>query len=141
MSILRLWTAVRHNSHETASLDFSWWYPLTMIFSSLEIDFAIITASIPVFWPLITNALPEIFVTREVRVTHHQRLPDSNGAQYEMNRTYSVKSIGGDSQDNLREVREHPQTDYSDPLIVEHVTGKLETSAQISSEKQKKRRN
>ena len=133
MSVLRLWTAVRHNRHDATSLDFTWWYPLTMIFSSLEIDFAITCASIPIFWPLITSALPQIFVTKEVRVTHHQRLPDHNAA-YEMKRTYSKKSVGGDSQENL-------QTDYSDPLIRDHVTGKLENNAEITSEKQKKRPN
>lgn len=140
MSVLRLWTAVRHKRHETSTLDFTWWYPLTMILASLEIDFAIICASIPIFWPLIANILPQIFVTQEVRVTHHQRLPDNNNPDYELDRAYSVKSSGGDSQENLREAREHKKTDYSDPFIVDHVTGKLENNAQVVCEKQKKRR-
>lgn len=40
MAILRLWTAVRQRSFGNSALDFTWWYPLTLIISSLEIDFA-----------------------------------------------------------------------------------------------------
>ncbi|KAF2451514.1 hypothetical protein P171DRAFT_426024 [Karstenula rhodostoma CBS 690.94] len=140
MSVLRLWATIRHNRNDVNSLDFTWWYPLTMILASLEIDFAIICASIPIFWPLIVNALPQIFVTKEVRVTHHQRLPDNTNTDYEMERTYSVKSSGGDSQENLRDLHEHPKTDYSDPFVVDHVTGQLENNAQVVSEKLQKRR-
>ncbi|KAJ4351736.1 uncharacterized protein N0V89_007079 [Didymosphaeria variabile] len=140
MSILRLWTTIRHNKYDASSLDFTWWYPLTMILASLEIDFAIICASIPIFWPLIATALPQIFVTQEVRVTHHRRLPDNNNAEYDMGRKYSIKSSGGDSQENLTELQEHPKTDYSDPLVVDHVTGKIKNNAEVVSQNQKKRR-
>ncbi|KAF9739542.1 hypothetical protein PMIN01_02176 [Paraphaeosphaeria minitans] len=175
MSVLRLWTVVRHNKSAVTLLDFTWCtkprdfgnklelkhtlnpvssyfdhfadfvphtigYPLTMILASLEIDFAIICASIPIFWPLIANSLPQIFVTQEVRVTHHQRLPDSTNTDYELDRTSSIKSSGGDSQENLRKMHDQPKTDYNDPFIIEHVTGKLENNAQVVSENQKKRR-
>ncbi|KAL5448894.1 hypothetical protein PMIN06_007000 [Paraphaeosphaeria minitans] len=140
MSVLRLWTVVRHNKSAVTLLDFTWWYPLTMILASLEIDFAIICASIPIFWPLIANSLPQIFVTQEVRVTHHQRLPDSTNTDYELDRTSSIKSSGEDSQENLRKMHDQPKTDYNDPFIIEHVTGKLENNAQVVSENQKKRR-
>jgi hypothetical protein len=111
-----------------------------MILASLEIDFAIICASVPIFWPLIVNALPQIFVTKEVRVTHHQRLPDGTNTEYEMRRGSSLKSGGGDDQENLRTQYEHPKTDYSDPLVMDHVVGKLESNTQVFSQKQQKRR-
>lgn len=111
-----------------------------MIMSSLEIDFAIICASIPIFWPLITAALPQIFVTHEVRVTHHQRLPDNTNTEYELRRSYSCKSGGGDSQENLTELQDHPKTDYRDPFVVGHVTGKLEHDTEVVGQKQKSRR-
>lgn len=141
MSILRLWTAVRHAGEPlTESLDFTWWYPLTMIISSLEIDFAIITASIPIFWPVIVDSLPHIFVTKEVRVTHHQRLPDGTGPEFELSRTYTSKSIGGDSQENLTNFEENVKTDYTDQLVKNHVTGKMESNTEITGQRQKKRR-
>jgi hypothetical protein len=111
-----------------------------MILASLEIDFAIICASIPIFWPLIVKALPQIFVTKEVRVTHHQRLPDGNNTEYEMGSGSSMKSSGGESQEYPRKQYEQPKTDYSDPLVMDHVMGKLESSTQVFSETQDKRR-
>ncbi|KAJ4301415.1 hypothetical protein N0V90_003507 [Kalmusia sp. IMI 367209] len=139
MSILRLWTAMRHNKFSINAVDFTWWYPLTMILASLEIDFAIICASIPIFWPVIISALPQIFVTQEVRVTHHRRIQDDSNMEYEMSRSYSMKSNG--SQEKLTEIQVPTKTDYSDQLIVGHVTGKIEQTTEVVSGKQQKKRN
>ena len=136
MSILRLWTAVRNSADNTSSFDFTWWYPLTMIVAAIEIDFAIICASIPIFWPVIVAALPQIFVTQEVLVTHHQRLPDSSNNDYELGRTYSVKSNGADSQENLTKLEGAKKTDYNDQFVVDHVTGKAKNNTQVISQKQ-----
>lgn len=76
MSILRLFSSITHKPDDIDSMDFTWWYPLTLIFSCLEVDFAIICASIPIFWPVIVASLPQIFVTKEVIVTHHKRFSD-----------------------------------------------------------------
>jgi hypothetical protein len=45
------------------------------VLASLEIDLASIVASVPVFWPMLTQNWGKIFVTQEVHVTrHHRRL-------------------------------------------------------------------
>ena len=132
MSILRLWMALRHKN-DPAALDFTWWYPGVMIFASLEVDFAIICASIPIFWPVIVDSLPQIFVTQEVRVTHHKRLPDSGNMEYEL----GIVKSHGDSQENLTKIEEQTKTDYNDQFVADHVTGNLKNNIEIVGQRHK----
>lgn len=122
MAILRLWSIARHDTGDNISFDFAWWFPLTLIFSSLEVDFAIITASIPIFWPVIVASMPQIFVTQEIHVTHHARLDDTN--EFEMGRPHSLKSNA--STEGLTRVGANvKQTNYNDNFVLDHVTGKI----------------
>jgi len=73
-------------------LDFTWWYPQVLLFSCLEIDFAIMCASMPIFWPTMVASLSQIFVTKEVHVTHQRLDEDSWGDNYEMETQGSMKS-------------------------------------------------
>ncbi|KAI8942356.1 hypothetical protein NX059_000432 [Plenodomus lindquistii] len=92
MAILRLWSTFKHNADREQSFDFTWWYPEVLIISCLEIDFAIMCASMPIFWPRVVASLGQIFVTNEVRVTHHERLKDTSRDNFEMSRSHSIKS-------------------------------------------------
>lgn len=139
MSILRLWTALRHPTGDADSLDFTWWYPLTLILSALEIDFAIICASIPIFWPVIVSALPQIFVTQEVRVTHQYRSSETNTI-YEMRRPNSLKS--NTSQEELTRQQDPQKTNYyGDQFVVNLVKGNVLGTTEVVSGKQNKRWN
>lgn len=109
-----------------------------MIMSSLEIDFAIICASIPIFWPVIVSSLPQIFVTKEVRVTHHQRVPDGTNTDYEMESVDFAIGLGNDSQENLTTIHDI-KTDYRDQLVVDHVIGKIESSTEVVVQKPKRK--
>src|SRR4051812_40098664 len=110
MSILRLWTALKHPADAISSLDFTWWYPITLIISSLEVDFAIMCASMPIFWPVIVASLAQIFVTKEVHVTHHHRLEDRN-ITFEMSGRESLKTM--DSQEGLTGSKDFTNTTLS----------------------------
>lgn len=68
------------------------WYPEVLIISSLEVSFAIMCASMPIFWPTVMISWGHIFVTNEVRVTSHERLGSVSQEAYELKRTESVKS-------------------------------------------------
>ncbi|EDU42271.1 conserved hypothetical protein [Pyrenophora tritici-repentis Pt-1C-BFP] len=94
MAVLRLWSTFKHNESRTDSFDFTFWYPQPLIFSCLEIDFAIMCASMPIFWPTVVASWSHIFVTNEVRVTSHERLPDESQDNFELQRTNSTKSQG-----------------------------------------------
>ena len=133
MSILRLWTAVKHRANLAESLDFTWWYPLTLIISSIEVDFAIMCASMPIFWPFLASSWNEIFVTREVLVTHHYRLDNSsdgiNGG-FAMDGRNSLKSCT--SQEGLTRTDVlGVKTDYADQYVVDHVTGKVRSRTEV----------
>jgi hypothetical protein len=91
LAVLRLWSILKHSATDAQSFDFTWWYPQVLILSCLEIDFAIMCASMPIFWPTVIASWDKIFVTKEVQVTHHQRL-DSIAGGYELDRTNSAKS-------------------------------------------------
>jgi hypothetical protein len=72
MAVLRLWSGLKYNNTVT-QYDFTWWLPEVLIFSCLEVDFAIMCASVPIFWPTVMAAWTEIFVTQEVTVIHDRR--------------------------------------------------------------------
>ncbi|KAH9881821.1 hypothetical protein J1614_000992 [Plenodomus biglobosus] len=92
MAVLRLWSTFKHSVDMEQGFDFTWWYPEVLIISCLEVDFAIMCASMPIFWPTVVASLGQIFVTNEVRVTHHQRLVDDSRDNFEMGRSNSLKS-------------------------------------------------
>ncbi|KAH7089108.1 hypothetical protein FB567DRAFT_324925 [Paraphoma chrysanthemicola] len=93
MAVLRLWSGLKYNN-TIAMFDFTWWLPEVLLFSCLEIDFAIMCASMPIFWPTVMAAWTEIFVTREVLVTHDRRsrFVDNSVEQLELSRSLSVRS-------------------------------------------------
>lgn len=93
MAILRLWSGLKYNNTITM-FDFTWWLPEVLIFSCLEVDFAIMSASMPIFWPSVMAAWTEIFVTQEVSVVHDRRSRyiDVNELDMQLHRVDSHKS-------------------------------------------------
>jgi hypothetical protein len=91
MAILRLWSGLKFNNRGVLMYDFTFWLPEVLIFSCLEIDFAIICASMPIFWPTVMAAWSQIYVTKELIVTveHHD---NASKGDLEMSRTASRKS-------------------------------------------------
>ncbi|EMD88857.1 hypothetical protein COCC4DRAFT_137122 [Bipolaris maydis ATCC 48331] len=81
----RLITLVVNRAGTLPNLDMSFHTPVVYIFAVLEVNFAIITASIPIFWPVIaTLASNKIFVVNEVEIhvediARHESF-DSSGA-------------------------------------------------------------
>ncbi|KAI4942274.1 hypothetical protein J4E91_010248 [Alternaria rosae] len=111
MAILRLWSTFKNSQSMTQSFDFTWWYPEVLIISCLEIDFAIMCASMPIFWPTVMASWTQIFVTNEVRVTHHERLDDSRD-NFELVRNTSLKSTGS-AEELARVTSEEQDAVYS----------------------------
>lgn len=90
MAVLRLWSGLKYNN-SLVMYDYTLWLPEVLIFSLLEVDFAIICASMPIFWPSVMAAWNQIYVTNEVTVTVEHR-DDANKSDLEMARTSSRKS-------------------------------------------------
>ena len=106
MAILRLWSTFKHSAETIKAFDFTFWYSETLIISCLEVDFAIICASMPIFWPTVVANWNAIFVTKEVHVVHQDRVQD-----FEMGRPSSLKSTA--SQEGLTKLSSGEQkSDY-----------------------------
>jgi hypothetical protein len=76
-----------------------------IVLSCLEIDLAIICASMPIFWPVIERRLAAIFVSYEVDVIE-ERVHDDYGLAYELEHTKSkgqgsMRSGSGTSMEGL----------------------------------------
>ncbi|KAH8660490.1 hypothetical protein BX600DRAFT_499645 [Xylariales sp. PMI_506] len=66
--IWRLVAIIDTRAGTSPTLDPSWYGCGPIVLAALEIDLALICASLPVFWPAIEKTLSQIFVTREVEV-------------------------------------------------------------------------
>ncbi|KAI4869092.1 hypothetical protein F4820DRAFT_464640 [Hypoxylon rubiginosum] len=118
ISIWCLQTIVDHKAGTYPVLDPTWYGPKSITLAALEVDLASICASIPTFWPILSQRLlrvggagaGSIFVTQEVHITHqHRRLSsdddennkDSTATRYELqpahSRADSTTSLGGAS--------------------------------------------
>lgn len=73
MAILRLWSGLKYNNQGVIMYDYTYWLPEVLLFSCLEVDFAITCASIPIFWPAMRAAWTQIIVIQEVTVTSEWR--------------------------------------------------------------------
>ncbi|KAF1975955.1 hypothetical protein BU23DRAFT_502511 [Bimuria novae-zelandiae CBS 107.79] len=112
ISIWRLFSIVDNRAATHPYIDFTWWSPISIILSCLEIDIAIMCASMPIFWPVIETSFAAIFVTHEVHITEQPRYSAGNlGLAYElehgdaMRDRASIKS-GSTSRESLVMTRE-----------------------------------
>lgn len=103
ISTWRLATVVEHKATTYPTFDPSWYSPISIILSAAEVDIASICASIPVFWPVLTDSIGDIFVTKEVQIIHEERgdefelhcsLSRSGGTFDEENMKYGDGSLG-----------------------------------------------
>jgi hypothetical protein len=122
-SVWRLYTIVDTRAATKPYIDFTWWAPMSILLSCLEINLAIICASMPVFWPVLEKSVSAIFVTHEVHVTEHRRLDDDDAYcgtedNYELvqsrslGRAGSTKSDGAGSTRSLQRETTRDQAGY-----------------------------
>lgn len=116
ISIARLASIVETRAGTYPVADPTWLAPTSIVLSCLEVDVAILCASIPIFWPLISAlTFGKIFVVDEVIVQTESRLeerPATAGSETEL-RTYDSRSSGR----RTPEAAKH----YKDPYVVGHV--------------------
>jgi len=73
-SIWRFADMVTHRATTWPTFDPTWYGSSAICLGTIEVNLAIICASIPVFWPTLSKALMgTIFVTQEVKITRHMR--------------------------------------------------------------------
>ncbi|KAI0602255.1 hypothetical protein F4775DRAFT_581636 [Biscogniauxia sp. FL1348] len=147
INIWRVQTVVLHQAGTYPVLDPTWYGPISIVLGIIEIDLASICASVPVFWPVITDSIGKIFVTQEVHVTHqHRRLSGDDDDRYELQQTSTSPSqhsrVGSEVSLKLvltgtkSQVRDHYQDSYvKNSVLPLGVSDKEATSeAQVMSE-------
>lgn len=103
--------------------DPTWFTPIYVILSSIEIDLAIICASMPIFWPIIEQSIAAIFVSYTVEIVE-QHIEDHR-LTYELEHTKtrgSVKSSSASTEELTQGMTLDAKAQYSlgvDPLDVE----------------------
>lgn len=144
VSIWRLYSIIEHSAGLAPYPDFTWWTPVSIVLSCLEIDLAIICASIPIFWPVMQKSLSAIFVSHEIEVVETRN--DDHGLAYELEHTktrghHSLNSSSGTSTHELTNDSEDGYKEqYSvgiDPLSIEAQSG-VGLHTNINSQPKKK---
>jgi hypothetical protein len=113
------------------------WYPEVVIISFIEVSFAIMCASMPIFWPTVVASWGHIFITNEVRVTSHERLDSVTQEHIELRRASTVKSV--DSTKGLTRMESEGQNPFDNSYLTQG--GKDETYSTVRIEVQPKSQN
>lgn len=97
ISIWRLATIIAHRAATWPTFDPTWYGPISIELATLEVNFASICASMPVFWPVLTAHIDKIFVTQEVKIERVHRFETVDGS-IELQRKASSGCRGAESE-------------------------------------------
>lgn len=107
-------------------MDPTWYGPKSIVLAAIEVNLATVCASVPVFWPMITQGLGKIFVTQEVHVVHqHRRLSGEERCQrgYGGGGVIAGSDICGEDDDH-----DHYELRVSESGTTSHSRGGSESS-------------
>lgn len=97
ISIWRLATIIAHRAATWPTFDPTWYGPISIELATLEVNFASICASMPVFWPVLTASLDKIFVTQEIKIERVHRFETVDDS-IELQREVSGRGPGSGSE-------------------------------------------
>ncbi|ORY65963.1 uncharacterized protein BCR38DRAFT_456638 [Pseudomassariella vexata] len=119
IAIWRLATIIKHQAATWPIWDPTWYAPISIILAMLEIDTAAVCASVPIFWPSLSNQVSKIFVTQEIKITRETRYAH---ADEESQLTQSQHSRMGSEADLKRqESTRKMDAHYHDSYILRQV--------------------
>ncbi|KAH8897804.1 hypothetical protein GQ53DRAFT_884653 [Thozetella sp. PMI_491] len=76
LSVWRLVSIIDTQAGTSPTLDPSWYGSAPIVLAALEVNLAVICASLPVFWPVLEHNIGKIFITHEIEISHEEG--DSN---------------------------------------------------------------
>lgn len=94
---MRLSETIKHKAMAYPTFDHPWYAPTLCILGMLEVNFACIGASIPVFWPVFKDKLGAIFVTRDIHVS----VADRNSSDLHLQRLHSQEDDSSEGDRRL----------------------------------------
>ena len=93
-AILRMVFVIQNFTADTFRFDPSWYDATTAGLACLEVHLAAVCAALPVFWPVLTTRLDQIFVTTEVTVTREfGRFYAETNTETELHSTSSRRNL------------------------------------------------
>ncbi|KAK1566070.1 uncharacterized protein LY79DRAFT_529490 [Colletotrichum navitas] len=119
VSVARYVTILQHKSATYPTIDFPWYAPVSIVLACVEVDLAMVTSSIPIFWPVIRQAFPGIFVTKEVEITCEVRRMESVELDDDVGEEGRRSRVG--SEASLRQDKPAHNARYKDEFIVNQV--------------------
>ncbi|KAI1080529.1 hypothetical protein F5B20DRAFT_539645 [Whalleya microplaca] len=88
-AIWRFITLIEHRIATYPTRDPTWYSPISILLSVLEVDAASVCASVPIFWPVLSEQWGKIFVTKEVNITSETRYVDDDEDRLTRGTTHS----------------------------------------------------
>ena len=73
VSTWRLAAIVEHQAGWKPELDFTYYAATPILLACLELDIAVLAASMPIFWPILLRIVPGIKVMKEIHVSRERR--------------------------------------------------------------------
>lgn len=83
LSVWRLYSIIQHRAGLYPYPDFTWWGPVSFLLSCLEIDLAILTCSVPIFFPRLRQSFAAIFVSHEIKI-EEECIEEEHGLAYQL---------------------------------------------------------
>lgn len=77
----RMVTIVEHQAATSPTPDPTWYGPISILLAVLEVDAAAMCASVPIFWPTLSDQWGKIFVTQEIKITRETRYIDEDESE------------------------------------------------------------
>ncbi|OHW98770.1 integral membrane protein [Colletotrichum incanum] len=120
VSIVRFITILQHRSATYPTLDFPWYGPVSIVLACVEVDLAMVASSVPIFWPVLRQKFPGIFVTKEVAVTREARRLESVELDDDIGTEEGRRSRVG-SEASLRQENRGAGVRYMDEFVANQV--------------------
>ncbi|KAI2619874.1 hypothetical protein GGS26DRAFT_322908 [Hypomontagnella submonticulosa] len=119
----RLVTIVEHQVATWPTRDPTWYGPISIVLAVLEVDAASVCASVPIFWPVLSNMdWGKIFVTQEVNITRETRYMEDDEDRLTRDMTHSRTGSEADlGADSSRKALRNKEMYYQDSYILSQV--------------------
>lgn len=123
-----------HKAATYPTFDPTWYGPEVVVLGMMEVNAASVCACVPVFWPVLTARIDQIFVTQEVKITRECRYSGDGDDQIELHNSATsmhsrAESLSSHSQMGLTQKTAH----YTDEFMMEKVNPiRSQTTVQAS---------
>lgn len=126
ISIWRLAAIIKHKAATSPTFDPTWYGPSIVILGMMEVNAASVCACVPVFWPVLSARLDNIFVTQEIQITREARFGERLDDEERQLHTPTSRRRSGSllSQFQLSKQKtasSYKQGHYDDDYVLEQV--------------------